>query len=732
MDCDDVMLVLASSEHRTMTGIEEARFRGHLDTCDGCRTVVDAQDEADWRWLVRIPEDAVEGPELLALPMVDPIVFVTRNEIASGGMGRITRAFDRRLGREVAVKEILSHDLRARFEREVRITARLQHPAIVPIYEAGSFPDGTTFYAMRLVSGRTLHEAVMAASTLRDRLALLPHVRAVTDAVAYAHARGVIHRDLKPGNVLVGDFGETVVIDWGLAKEDGDGADQPGTAATSVAPELTLHGTVIGTPCFMSPEQAAGEPAGATDDVYALGAILYTVLAGVPPYLDQKRDATAVVAATIDGPPTSLDELAADAPEDLRAIVARAMARQRAARFPTAKELADELARFETGQLLQSRSYSLGELLVRWVKRHRRAVALGALATIAIALFAIMWVRAERAEAELALRARGAKVTALYGEVARQAYGIDRELLRLETALEGLASAAAWALVGPEPPEELAPIYFAEGTGWRPALAKNTSYRWPVSVDHPVVSVAPNVPREPLLPKIRRLSPLRHHIREMVLEAAVAETTKVSEADATALLLARKSPIDYAYVDLAEGIHVVWPGMASLRRNYDVRTASFYQQSKNRRGTRWGAPYVDSTTDPKGDDLVLPCTRGVWSPSGTFLGVAGVEMTVTKLVDTRMTMPSRTTIRTSLVDKDGRKVIDSRDAGKLFPASGLDEAIALEPFDLPDIAAAIQNKQEGIRETTRDGRPIVVAFVRLDAIKWYYVVEVEAASLGAR
>ena len=107
-------------------------------------------------------------------------------------------------------------------------------------------------------------------------------------------------------------------------------------------------------------------------------------------------------------------------------------------------------------------------------------------------------------------------------------------------------------------------------------------------------------------------------------------------------------------------------------------------------------------------------------------------MTVTKLVDTRMTIPSRTTIRTSLVDKDGRKVIDSRDARKLFQASGLDEAIALEPFDLPDVASAIGAKQEGIRETQRDGRPIVVAFVRLDAIKWYYVVEVEAASLGAR
>jgi hypothetical protein len=730
------MLVLATSEHRTMSGAEETRFRGHLDSCVACRSVAAEQDDADWRWLVRIPEDAVDGPELLALPMVDPIVFSARSELASGGMGRITRAFDRRLGREVAVKEVLDHDLRARFEREVRITARLQHPAIVPIYEAGAFPDGTSFYAMRLVSGRTLQEAVTAATTLPERLALLPHVRAVTDAVAYAHARGVIHRDLKPGNVLVGDFGETVVIDWGLAKESAED-DGPARGAPSLAPELTLHGTVIGTPCFMSPEQAAGEPAGATDDVYALGAILYTVLAGVPPYLDVKgRDSTAVVAATIDGPPTSIDELASEAPADLRAIVTRAMSRSPSARFPTAKEMADELARFETGQLLRSRSYTVRELVVRWLRRHRRAAALGSLAAVALVLFAIMWIRYERAEDELALRARGAKLTALYGDVARQAHRIDRDLLKLESALEGLTAAAAWALLGPEPPADGELLYFDVDFATKPpddfTGIDKTAYRWPVSVEHPVVSVAPKANRTEVLPKIRRLLPLRHHIRQMVLEAAVGETTGLSAAEGTALLLGRKSLIDYAYVDLPDGIHFVWPGMASLRRGYDVTTASFYRLSENKRGARWGVPYVDSTTDPEGDDLVLPCTRGVWSPAGKFLGVAGVEMTVTKMVDTSMTMPTRTTVRTTLVDKAGRKIIDSRDARARFHGTGLDEAIVLPVFDLPDIATEIRAEREGIRETRRDGRPIIVALVRLEAIPWYYVVEVDAKTLGAR
>ena len=198
---------------------------------------------------VRIEPDALDDRSLLVLPMVDPIVFESGEQLAAGGMGKITRAFDRRLGREVAIKETLDHNLRARFEREVRITAALQHPAIVSVYEAGTFPDGSTFYTMRLVPGRTLDDAIFEARSLEDRLRLMPHLRAVTDALAYAHERGVIHRDLKPGNVLVGEFGETVVIDWGLAKElarpdadEGEGPSRPSN------PDLTRVGSVIGTP----------------------------------------------------------------------------------------------------------------------------------------------------------------------------------------------------------------------------------------------------------------------------------------------------------------------------------------------------------------------------------------------------------------------------------------------------------------------------------------------------
>src|ERR1041384_2237374 len=162
---------------------------------------------------------------MAAVPVVvrhrDPERYDIVGEHGRGGLGRVSRAHDVELGRDVAIKELLSHGhvKEVRFLREAMITARLEHPSIVPVHEAGRWPDGTPFYAMKLVAGRPLRDLITERRTVERRLGLLHHVIAVADAIAYAHGRSIIHRDLKPANVIVGDFGETIVIDWGLAKD---------------------------------------------------------------------------------------------------------------------------------------------------------------------------------------------------------------------------------------------------------------------------------------------------------------------------------------------------------------------------------------------------------------------------------------------------------------------------------------------------------------------------------
>lgn len=370
-----------------MTDVEAIALDEHVAGCDACFA------------LVRERAEAVLAAPLVLQP-VDPSGFEIGETIATGGMGKITRAFDRRLGREVALKEVLAPELLARFEREAMITARLQHPAIVPIYEAGTWPDGTAFYTMRLVPGETLSDAVSRRETLARRLELLPHVIAATEALAYAHSRGVIHRDLKPSNILIGEFGETVVIDWGLAKER-DSRDEVGGAAV-VDPTLTQAGTVVGTPCFMAPEQARGDDLDERADVFALGALLYNVIAGVPPYWDHSHESKELIEAVLTRSPTPLTALAPGVPADLCAIVERAMTRDPAPRYSNASVLADELHRFQAGKLLASREYRIRDLLARWIRRHRALVALGGSAFVVLAIVGGIAVRN-------ALRARAAE-----------------------------------------------------------------------------------------------------------------------------------------------------------------------------------------------------------------------------------------------------------------------------------------------------------------------------------
>jgi WD40 repeat protein len=332
---------------------------------------------------LRASEPASTLATAASLAPVAPENYVREHEIARGGMGRIVAAHDRRLGRPVAIKELIvpTPDLVKRFEREALITARLEHPGIVSVHEAGRWPSGEPFFAMRLVAGRSLDRVISERKTLHERLGLLPNVIAVADALAYAHGKGIVHRDLKPLNVLCGDYGETVVVDWGLAKDlklaPAEQGGSGGTGSTS-APDrgATVAGSVLGTPAYMPPEQARGKPIDARADVYALGALLYHVLSGKPPLLAETTGQILAKAMAGDVEPLTARE--PDVPPDLAAIVAKAMAKEAADRYPTAKQLVDDLKRYQTGALVGARDYSAFDLFKRWLLRHVAVVGLSA------------------------------------------------------------------------------------------------------------------------------------------------------------------------------------------------------------------------------------------------------------------------------------------------------------------------------------------------------------------
>jgi WD40 repeat protein len=332
--------------------------------------------------------------------------YTIQSEIARGGMGRVVEATDTLLGRTVALKEALSLDPDAlrRFQRETRITARLEHPSIVPVHDAGISASGQPYYVMRKVGGRPLEDIVARADGINARLALVPNVVAAAQAIAHAHERGIVHRDIKPSNILVGDHGETIVIDWGLAKAI-DEADDPHAPVQRVIENddsiKTRAGIVFGTPGFMAPEQLRGKTVDERCDVYALGATLYHLLARRPPH--HAKGAEVMMKAAVAGPPTPLAEIVDGVPPELTTIVDKALAHDANRRYQDAGALADDLQRFLTGQLVKSHYYTPREMVMRFVRKHRNSVLISIAATVALlglAAFFVQQIRDERDRAD--------------------------------------------------------------------------------------------------------------------------------------------------------------------------------------------------------------------------------------------------------------------------------------------------------------------------------------------
>ncbi len=282
---------------------------------------------------------------------------------ARGGLGEVFVAFDRELNRDVALKELqarLAHDsvAQARFLLEAQVTGRLEHPGIVPVYSLGRHADGRPYYAMHLIQGETLRAAIerfhrpggVTHRRESQELAFRRLLRSVIDscnAVAYAHSRGVVHRDLKPENIMLGPFGETLVVDWGFAKllpgADGDEPETVGTDQPAQDASMTQPGSVMGTPRYMSPEQADGDldRVGPASDIYSLGAILYCVLVGHGPFPGgDLRDVLGRVRRGIFPAPRRLRRSVDPA---LEAICLKAMALDPPDRYATALDLANEL-----------------------------------------------------------------------------------------------------------------------------------------------------------------------------------------------------------------------------------------------------------------------------------------------------------------------------------------------------------------------------------------------------
>ncbi|MDP7035656.1 MAG: tetratricopeptide repeat protein [Planctomycetota bacterium] len=378
--------------------------------------------------------------------------------IGQGGMGTILKATDPDLERVVAIKVLsqknASRDDRTRFLNESRITSQLDHTNILPVHEVGLTPDGELYLSMKLVRGQSIDEILDGYRELADHqemayegVGLLKYFLKVCDAIAFAHSRRIMHRDLKPANVMVGSFGEVLVMDWGLAKEfemksAGEGLerfvhesqfDLVDSEMNRETAGLTMDGAILGTPAYMSPEQARGdlEAMDARTDIYALGAMLYEILTLKPPH--QGKSAPQLFSRIIRGEFLAPSERAPEAkvPAELEAVVMKAMALHRGDRYQKVEELQEEIEAFRGGRTLQAVRYRLDQRIWKWVLRHRTLSASVAALVVVTTLLVGYFLQREQRQAEAnelqARQERVAKRDAALGEANQELASVDVE-----------------------------------------------------------------------------------------------------------------------------------------------------------------------------------------------------------------------------------------------------------------------------------------------------------------
>jgi serine/threonine-protein kinase len=395
---------------------------------DALAEVSDPVLQASLRGIASLQRDREETLSYLGSPTVPGGRFRILRPHAQGGLGVVSVAFDEELHREVALKEIQDRyagesEPRSRFLLEAEITGSLEHPGIVPVYGLGHHPDGRPFYAMRFVRGESLkdaiagfhgvHESSAAANGAHkastDSLAhsvqfrrLLARFLDVCNAIAYAHSRGVLHRDIKPGNILLGPFGETLVVDWGLAKVIGREDHASGTSSeATLRPQSasgvgeTVAGTAIGTPAYMSPEQADGrlDLLGPATDVYGLGVTLYAVLTGRAPFGGE--NVGEILLKVRRGEFARPRSVQPSVPRALEAICLQAMALEQSDRYPNPRDLALDIEHWLADEPAAAYREPWPHRLGRWVRKHQTLVT-SAAAMLFVAACAALLVAAQR------------------------------------------------------------------------------------------------------------------------------------------------------------------------------------------------------------------------------------------------------------------------------------------------------------------------------------------------
>ncbi len=651
----------------------------------------------------RGPTDAPADPSLY-----DPIL-----PVGSGAMGEVFLARDRYLLRRVAYKTLhtqTQQDAEAlvRFVREVQITAQLEHPNVIPVYHLEKTARGWA-YAMKLVFGKTLKTLIQEGCEQRT---LLEYFLNVCDAMAYAHEHGVIHRDLKPANIMVGPHREVYVMDWGIARRMAETTGLETPIQFQDIPDLMEHaegdfettqvGKILGTPRYLSPEQATGHnhKLDGRSDLFTLGLILQEILTLQPAYKAPHMQALLrkVLKAQREPLPMHL-------PRELRAIVRKATHRKRDDRYGNVRALQADVSRYLRGEAVSAEPDKLHQQLLRWMKKHALLTA-----SLVVLLCTILGLLAagslyRQSQQTQRLKTQQTRLIALQNRVARQAHLINNHFLHIENQLKRFNANLESQLFSTLPAR---PVFFEHDylNHPPPDFAYAPRYAKLISKAHGV-----------LLPQSSKIDPT--HLKALSHLPSALQHAFATEA------------LTWAHVLLPD-LYFSYPGKRAYPLDYRPQDTAWAKASaRNSHRPSWSRPYIDI----QGQGIMLAVAMPVKDPQGKNIGTTALSLSLPYLISHVLTLDDLPVEQSYLVNEKGETQINTRDgkrmSGMHFGMNVQNTVLDTPLFDVPELVSAITQKQSGFYRYLKNGRAKLLAYYPLNALGWYYVVEVDESELFA-
>jgi tRNA A-37 threonylcarbamoyl transferase component Bud32 len=653
--------------------------------------------------------------------------------LGAGAMGQVYLVHDTVLNRHVAFKVLdpqLARDrgMRERFHYEAQITAQLDHPSIVAVHDLEQGEQGTVSYSMKLVRGKTLQDWMGAAAksprdpafSLQRRLEILLHV---CDAIAYAHRRNVLHRDLKPENIMVGAFNQVLVMDWGIARIIGGPEEIPLSGRADNETYRTQVGVAIGTPAYMSPEQARGENESldGRSDLYTLGLILQELLT----LKRARKGATAAhtLYLAMEGERELVQPRARphQAPRELVAVLDRATAREPDHRYASVEEFAEDLRRFLRDEPVTARPDTTTQRIGRWMARHRTTtLSLLLLLVASVVGLAFVGVAGAFAVNEVNrwyARTREARLEEIGGAVTAQARRIETELLTIEGHLQAIAGAAEVALhhPPPDPPLHFA-VDFSVPDRAPPDLAPSRVYDAPISLEHPDLIVATGVPTDAVRDDLKRLAGLTPVLQRAVFDSLGAEGRALTASARAERIRTKPAPIVWSYAATQGGAMAGFPGAGIYPDPYDPRSRPWYVTAIGADGPVWSA--LDA--DEGGLGLLLTCAVAIRGPDGRPAGVAAVDLMFTHVIDTLLDPADLDgPVEAWLIDPDGRVIVRS---SQKELSQDVPEDWRPATFSYPELLERMRAAPSGTAELALDGEAAIAIWRPVPTVGWVYLV----------